>query len=690
MAMVPVQVPPGICKSSSDYASGKPMGAQRGLEVRGRYTDCNHVRFVAGFAEKIGGWLAYTGIAAMLDKPRAHKVWKDAAGLPALGIGTETHLYKFDGTTLTDISPLRSISTGTLGANPFTTTISLTTVAVADAAQNVANGDWVRFSGAATFNGVTIAGWYRVSGRSGAGYTVESAVAASGSGAGGGAAVVWLYPRVLLGAAPFATVVGSPTVTVTHAAHGAVTNDYVTFGGAAAVAGLTISGEYRLTRIDANSYTITASGNANATTTGGGSAVNVVYIVTMSALTTSAPVAYGVGPYGTGPYGYARSTFTTAYAGWTLDSYGSQLLGAPINGTIYVHNTLVGGRAYPLLNAPTNIMAMFVTGERFVVALGTSNSTMTMAWADQTDYTNWTSAPTNTALSGRSRQGGARFVSGLRVRSGVSLALSDGSVFQMTYTGDNFVYDTPSISDNTGTVSPWAAIVLGGVAYWMGDGEFWTWDGAVRALPSDDIRDFVFKDLNRPYISRCWAGVVRAKKEIWFSYPSLEGTDIDKYVIYHVDQQCWSIGEWRELAGSGVRTAWCDADLFSKPIASDIDGVLYQHETGTDDNGEILETDLEFSPVDIDNGYTNMDVFGFLADFMRISGDVALTVKTKMYPQDAATENNFTIEDDNTTAVLDFRADGKMAGFELISSVLGGDFRLGVPRFNIQPSGGRL
>jgi len=36
------------------------------------------------------------------------------------------------------------------------------------------------------------------------------------------------------------------------------------------------------------------------------------------------------------------------------------------------------------------------------------------------------------------------------------------------------------------------------------------------------------------------------------------------------------------------------------------------------------------------------------------------------------------------------RSDGKMVGFELESDVLGGDFRFGVPRLNIQSSGARL
>lgn len=82
-----------------------------------------------------------------------------------------------------------------------------------------------------------------------------------------------------LGSAPFATTNSSPTITVTHTSHGGAVGDRVYFAGAAAVAGLTLAGEYTIVTVpNANSYTITAGSNANATTTGGGSAVTVVYL----------------------------------------------------------------------------------------------------------------------------------------------------------------------------------------------------------------------------------------------------------------------------------------------------------------------------------------------------------------------------------------------------------------------------
>jgi hypothetical protein len=691
MTLLPMQAQPGICKAESDYAAGKTAGGMAGRMVQGRYTDGNRVRFDALFPEKIGGWQAISAITGIIGAPRVQRSWRDNAGLARLCIGTETHLYSWDGTTLVDITPLQTISTGTLGANPFTTTASSTTVAVADAAQTLVNGDWVSFSGATTFNGVTINGWYQVSARSGAGYNITLPAAATGSGAGGGAAVLFGYPRVTLGANPFATTSGSAVVTVTHAAHGQTTGNYVTFNGATAVAGLTLNSQYQLTVVNANSYTITALSNANATTTGGGAAVQVTYnLLTINQALNNA-VAYGAGAYGVGPYGYSQSTTSTPVASWTLSAYGNQMLAAPIGGTIYVFNPVFGGHAYPLLNAPSNVSAMFVTPERFVVALVTSAGALIVKWADQTDYTVWTSLPTNTAQTGRSLIGGTAWVTGFPVRDGVSLSLSDKAAFFFNYSGDNFVYHTPEATDTTSCVGPAAYATFGNNAYWMGTSDFWVWDGSVHTLPSDDIRAYVYRNINPLYISKCWACSIRNKQEIWFNYPSAGSTEIDRYVIYHINQQCWSIGTWSGLSGSGLRTAGVDAFLFSTPIFADVNGVIYQHETGTDDNGQAMDANITYSPVDISNGDQNMDIFGFIPDFTRLTGSCTVTIDVRRFPQDPNSVTlPFTITDNDTTPNVDLRLDGKMAGYLLDSNVLGGDFRFGTPRLNVQPGGARL
>jgi len=69
---------------------------------------------------------------------------------------------------------------------------------------------------------------------------------------------------------PFTTTNGSRVVIVTDVNHGATDGDYVTFSGATTVGGLNLNGEFRITYINTNSYSITASSAATSSATGGG------------------------------------------------------------------------------------------------------------------------------------------------------------------------------------------------------------------------------------------------------------------------------------------------------------------------------------------------------------------------------------------------------------------------------------
>lgn len=71
---------------------------------------------------------------------------------------------------------------------------------------------------------------------------------------------------------PFDTTLDSTTVVVTHVAHGLATRDHVVFvGSGVTVGGLDLDGNYVITRIDADSYSVEHQTAASSTATGGGS-----------------------------------------------------------------------------------------------------------------------------------------------------------------------------------------------------------------------------------------------------------------------------------------------------------------------------------------------------------------------------------------------------------------------------------
>jgi hypothetical protein len=438
--------------------------------------------------------------------------------------------------------------------------------------------------------------------------------------------------------------------------------------------------------VDVNNFTITAASAATSGAGPGGGSVSITYDVQIAQIVSGASGAVVWGQtgqaWGAGQWGTNNVTPAVLADGWTLSAYGSQMLAAPVGGTIYVFDPKFGGRAYPLLNAPTTMNAMFVTPERFVVALGINGNLMEIAWSDQNDYTVWTTTPTNTANTGRTFVGGSYFVGGVGIRDGVSLIFTNISVFQMNYTGGQEIYSTPQIGDNCGLVSPTAVCEEGGVVYWMSDQDWWSWNGGVTILPSDDVRDSVYRNnLNRTQLGKCTAMLNRAKRQVRFFFPSSSANENDSGMIFQYDQQCWS-----PIAFG--RTCGTDANLLQTPVSCDTTSMLFYDETGVDANGAPLPCSIQIGDMDISNGDKNVDVMGLIPNFQTLVGNATFNALASYYPSDMYQVDGPWVLTSSTQR-QDLRLDGKLFAFSLSLSDLGATMRLGVSRLDVQTSGVR-
>ena len=139
---------------------------------------------------------------------------------------------------------------------------------------------------------------------------------------------------------PFATTNLSTTVTVTDATGGYINNDYVTFTGATAVGGLTISGEYQITVTSSTTYTIQAASAATSTTTGGGT-VYAVYQINTGPAYEVPLLGWGAGPWSSGTWGVGTSS-TDSLRLWSQSNFGEDLIYGPRAGPIYYWDATVG------------------------------------------------------------------------------------------------------------------------------------------------------------------------------------------------------------------------------------------------------------------------------------------------------------------------------------------------------------
>ena len=138
---------------------------------------------------------------------------------------------------------------------------------------------------------------------------------------------------------PFATVSGSPIVTVTGS--GGSNGNFVTFTGGTAVGGLTISGEYQITYVSGATYTITASSNATSTVAAGGGTVYAVSTIDVGPEIATALVGWGAGGWNTGTWGNGTSS-TEPIRIWNQANFGQDLIYGPRGGGIYYWNATIG------------------------------------------------------------------------------------------------------------------------------------------------------------------------------------------------------------------------------------------------------------------------------------------------------------------------------------------------------------
>lgn len=142
---------------------------------------------------------------------------------------------------------------------------------------------------------------------------------------------------ILLGTNPFTTVNLSPTVTVTDLVGGFAAGDYVTFYGVTnPLNGLNLNGEYLIqTVLTSTTYTITASGNATANGSGGGTVAYAAYQLRLGAGVSIAPSAWGSGAWGSGTWGGLGASATTTLSVWSQYNFGQDLVFGPKQGALY-------------------------------------------------------------------------------------------------------------------------------------------------------------------------------------------------------------------------------------------------------------------------------------------------------------------------------------------------------------------
>ncbi len=483
---------------------------------------------------------------------------------------------------------------------------------------------------------------------------------------------------------PFTTTNTSDSVQVDHVEHGLFVGDYARYPSVGAtVGGLTMTGEWVVaTVIDGDSYTFTHTSSATSTEGPAGGSTDYEYDIHVGPVDTTVKQGYGLDAYDTGTYGTIRTNSVVDPARtWMLDNWGERLIACPRGGDIYEWDPNGSARAQIVENAPINNAGAFVTPEKFLVALGAGGNPFQVDWSDQDANTVWTPSATNLAGSW-TLNAKTPIVSAIIARARMNLIFTDIECFEMQFTGDDNVYRISRVSDGSGILGPKAAAVYNDTVYWAGDGDFFMYDGFVRNMDSADARDFVFDNLNTAQKEKVHAGVCNEFGEIWWFYPAGSATEIDSYVMANVRDGGWSFG-------SLVRTAWADRGVFTNPLATDASSFLFNHESGVDDESAAMDAFIETAPLELGDGNLLHDINAIYVDLDDQVGGVSFTLRTRDHPRDTLVVEGPYVARPTDGVLDDVRAGGRQVAMRVGSNVVGGFFRYGKVRLDIEPAGAR-
>lgn len=489
---------------------------------------------------------------------------------------------------------------------------------------------------------------------------------------------------------PFDTTNGSPTVTVTYPSHGATTGTVVTFTGASAVGGITITGDYTLTVADEDTFTITHGSNASSDAVGGGTVTAQLNLTLPEGnIDGTGGAGYGTGGYGVGGYS-EPSTADYWPRTWSFGGWGSYLLASPRGGSIFAWPADINERAEAIPEAPANVTWMLVaTKQRQVLAFGCNEvssgtfNPLCIRTSDAEDYESWVPDPSN--LSDEViLPGSGRIVSARNI--GEYLAVwTDGGLFLGTFLGDPAQpWRFDPVGEDCGLIGPLAATVRGMTAYWITpSGQFMAYTlGGEPQIMLSPVRDEFFDNLASAQQDKIVATTVAAFGEVWWFYPdSRDGLEVSRAVSVSLthDPACWMT---HELA----RTSFIDVDPSPYPIGISYDGHIYWHEKGHGADGGALTWYLESADQYLNEGQDRLLVRGMWPDFQDQLGPVWLSIITRDEAQGAETTRGpYALAPETTRK--DFFVEGRLARVRIEGNSAPSYMRLGKPVFDVEKTG---
>ena len=510
----------------------------------------------------------------------------------------------------------------------------------------------------------------------------------------------------------FYTTSGSTAVKVSITNHNVSASDRVVFSGVDAFQGTSVNGTKAATSVSgANAFYVSANATATGTASNvGGTNGTISILIPNQESNNIQGLGYGAGVYNAGvsiPGARAwnepatESDIVFLAAMWTLDNWGEDMLALRRGDKLAYFETdasTVPVRASVVDSSPLGNYVLVTPNDRHTVFYGSQPAgtsagapinPMTVRWADQNNFRDWSPTALNTSGEVLLTEG-STLIGAIRSRNAINL-WTDQAMYTQTFVGPPFIFNFTQVGSNCGMIGPHACVDVDGVSYWMGDNNFYMYDGRVRTMDCT-VRRYLFNDFNMTQKEKVYAGINSEFKEIVWLYPMAGSEEPNGYVIYNYEENTWVYGK---LFADGVVTVYQDRNTYDNTITigqvSATDGMyVYNNEpnniyTGNDKN---LSSFLESAQFEINKGNDLMFVDRIIPDYTFTNNEtIEFFISTREYPNSTPREKGPYVIGADTNKV-NLRVRGRESTVR-VSATGNGGWRWGSVRLSMQPDGER-
>jgi hypothetical protein len=713
--------------------------------AEGRWVDSDNVRFRYGLPEKVGGWQSLLN-ESIVGVARKQHAFVDKEGNRYVAIGTDKFLLIYFEGQLHDITPVKAtLSSVVMSAQDATQEVSLTF----SSAHNLQSGDIILLDNVTVPSGIGLTDaafedkLFQVTRVTSNLIAIVTGTQTTTGAAGGGACDVIPYEPVGPAAQSYGygwgigqyggTVQGSVTTTL----NGALLADTNGTGGSGTVINVTSNSGFPTTgTIAVGNELITYTGKGTNTLTGitRGAFGTATFGTSNGQAHSSGATVTNATEWGGWGDAVDAGTITLEPGLWSLSNFGDVLVATIANGKTFTWNSDITARlttrastttsGFSTTNNPTATRVTLISPTtRHLIHLGTettigTSSTqddMFIRFSEDENINSYTPQATNTAGTQRI-QDGTKIMGALVAKENI-LIWTDNALYTMKFVGAPFTFGFEQVGTNCGLIGKNAAIEIDGVAYWMGNNGFFSFDGTVNTLPCS-VEDYIYDDIDTTKGQQVCAGINNLFTEVTWWYPT-SGSDFNnRYVVYNYGQNNARLpmGNWYTgVNTNSIRTTWIDSLVYPNPYAtaynSSNDGtfpvvigqdglgqsVFFEHETGTDQvnpDGSVTALTSFIKSFSFSLQPDQAEVFlamrRFLPNFKVLTGNNQVTLSIKDYPSDDDQQtalSPFTI--DSSTLKVDTRARGRYANIKIENTGVGESWRFGTFQVDLQPDGRR-